>query len=82
MSNTYINHSTLPGPNITINRDQSLVVDGIDVGQFMRDVAARLHIIHENADLHETFPALKEAFDQYKTIESLLVTQHKGNTHE
>lgn len=50
----------------------SLTVDGQDVGEFMREMKERMLVLEPDFQKHELYPALKDAYEHYKTIEALL----------
>lgn len=45
----------------------------IDVGEFMKTIGERLCVLQPNLEAHEQYPALKDAYDQYKMLEKLLL---------
>jgi len=45
----------------------------IDVGEFMRTINERLCVLQPVFEAHERYPALKDAYEQYKMLEKLLV---------
>lgn len=47
--------------------------DTVDVGKFMKDIGERLCILQPNFKAMEEYPALKDAYDQYKMLEKLLM---------
>ena len=51
---------------------ESLEVNGVDVGEFMESINQRLLILQDDFEKHKKYPALKEAYEQYKLIEKLL----------
>jgi len=64
--------------------DRGLVVkdaDGndVDVGEFITSVNKRLCIIQPSLEAHEKYPALKDAYDQYKMLEKLLMEGDNAN---
>jgi len=61
------------------NVDGKLTVDGQDVGEFMRSMKDRFLIIEANFKKHEQYPALKDAYEKYKLIESLLRDDEPNN---
>jgi hypothetical protein len=58
--------------NLPVTDYHDLNVSGISVKDFMEEVSARLAILQPNEELHEKYPALKDAYDHYKTIEALI----------
>ena len=59
-----------------------LIIEGddgeeIDVGEFMKSISERLCVLQPNFEAMEQYPALKDAYDQYKMLEKLLM--EKGN---
>lgn len=63
-------------PSMTVNK---LTVDGIDISNFMQNIASRLAILEEpNPEKLEQFNALKKAYDHYKLLEKLFNDDSKG----
>ena len=56
-----------------------VVIDGINVGQFMKSLGERFLILEADFKKHEQYPALKDAYDQYKMLEKLLMENSNGN---
>jgi len=44
----------------------------IDMASFVKDVRERLLILDASFKKHDKYPALKDAYDQYKLIEKLI----------
>lgn len=58
----------------TDNTDLVITRNGkkINVGESIEHILDRLAILTEQQEKHEKYPALKEAYDNYKLIEKLL----------
>ena len=69
---------TMDGKNDTVVVNTDMVVDGINVGEFMKTVGERLLILEADFKMHEKYPALKDAYDQYKMLEKLLADDAVG----
>jgi hypothetical protein len=60
-------------PKTTVIKGE-LELNGVNVNEFINSVSKRLLILEEDFTQHEQYPALKAAYEQYKTIEKLLDT--------
>ena len=49
----------------------TLKVQGVDIYDFMKTVKDRFLILQPDFEKHEKYPALKDAYEQYKMIEAL-----------
>lgn len=63
--------------NVKIRTDGKVTIedkDGVkyDVVEFMKTVSERLLVLQPNFEAHEKYPALKEAYEHYKMLETLL----------
>lgn len=63
--------------NITLRPNKSLTIeleDGTkyDLVEFMQTMSQRFLILQPNFEAHEKYPALKEAYEHYLTIEALV----------
>ena len=61
-----------------------LIIEGddgedIDVGEFIKSISERLCVLQPNFEAMEQYPALKDAYDQYKMLEKLLMEKDNGN---
>ena len=52
--------------------------DMVDVGEFMKSISERLCVLQPNFEAMEQYPALKDAYDQYKMLEKLLTENKDG----
>ena len=80
-SHNWISSSTFTG-NVDTSIDnmvvtEKLTVQGIDIGASLKIIQERLLIINENFEKHEKYPALKDAYEKYKLIETLINEQPK-----
>lgn len=67
--------STMTG-SITdsIQRDiECDTINGVDITEFILSVSKRLLLLEDDFKKHGQYPALKEAYDRYKTIEALIL---------
>jgi len=55
--------------------DADLFVQGKSMKAWMESVEKRLAILEPNLELQEKYSALQDAYDHYKTLESLLYEQ-------
>jgi len=55
-----------------VNVNDTLTVDGVDVGATLKTLQERFLILEEDFKKHEQYPALKDAYEKYKLIETLL----------
>ena len=71
--------STTTGPVTSINSPLVIEYGGtkIDVGQAISMLMERLCIIQPSFELHEKYPALKEAYEAYKSLEALCKSGEK-----
>jgi len=44
-----------------------------DIGDFVKTMKDRMLILQPNFEAHEKYPALKDAYDQYKMMEKLMM---------
>ena len=51
---------------------EKLIVDGMDVGDFMKTISRRFLVLQDDFEKHEKYPALKDLYEQYKVMEALL----------
>jgi len=51
--------------------------DQVNVGEVLKSISERLCIIQPNFAAMEQYPALKNAYDQYKMVEKLLLQNNK-----
>jgi len=49
-----------------------LIVNDVNVGDFIATMQERMCILQADFEKHEMYPALKDAYDQYKMIEKLM----------
>lgn len=69
--NGYAGYSGANQANTT-RSNMDLVLEELKVlREFARDMRERLHILEANHEKMEMFPALREAYEHYKTIERL-----------
>jgi hypothetical protein len=59
----------------SINVTEKFTVGGIDVVETLKNISERLCII-QDASKHEQFAALKRAYENYKVIEAMCVTNN------
>jgi hypothetical protein len=45
----------------------------IDVGETLKSISERLCVLQPDFEAHEHYPALKDAYEQYKMLEKLLL---------
>lgn len=61
----------------TMKVNGNLVIDDgtgpVDIGDFVKTMKARMLILQPNFEAHENYPALKDAYDQYKMLEKLMM---------
>ena len=76
---SYSGYSNIAADTITITEpgDYDLVVNRpgkppLKVGQALDQIMERLAILEPDFDKMDRYPALREAYDNYKTIEALL----------
>jgi len=50
----------------------NLTLDGVDIKETLEQIKERLLILEPNFAMHEKYPALKDAYEQYKMLEKLL----------
>lgn len=51
----------------------------VDINKRLDQIEARLLILQPAIELHEKYPALKEAYEHYKLIEKLVNSQIEGD---
>ena len=51
----------------------------VNVGEFVKSMQDRLCILQPNFEAMEEYPALKDAYDQYKMLEKLLMEKNNAN---
>jgi len=56
-------------------KDADIFINGQSLSDWMSTVDRRLTILRPNSELQEKYEALQEAYDHYKTLESLLYEQ-------
>ena len=56
-------------------KDADIYINGQSLSDWMSAVDQRLSILRPNPELQEKYSALQEAYDHYKTLESLLYEQ-------
>jgi hypothetical protein len=56
-------------------KDSDILVQGKSIKVWMESVEKRLAILQPNPELQEKYSALQEAYNHYKTLESLLYEQ-------
>jgi len=66
--------SSISGDVVIQNK---LIVDGIDVGAVIQTMQERFLILEADFKAHEEYPALKDAYNQYKMLEKLLMENKK-----
>lgn len=74
-----ISWNTTASPATSINSPLVIEYGGtrIDVGQAITMLMERLCIIQPSFELHEKYPALKEAYEAYKSLEALCKSGEK-----
>jgi len=68
------------GPDTMKVKGNLVIEDGsgeIDVGDFINSMKERMLILQPNLEAMEEYPALKDAYDQYKMLERLLLDANK-----
>lgn len=58
-------------------KDADIFINGQSLSDWMQTVDKRLSILRPNPELQERYTALQEAYDHYKTLESLLYDEQK-----
>jgi len=64
------------GPDTMHIKGKLVIEDGtseVDVSDFIQTMKERMLILQPNFEAHERYPALKDAYDQYKMMEKLLL---------
>ena len=56
-------------------KDADIYINGQSLSDWMSAVDQRLSILRPNPELQEKYSALQDAYDHYKTLESLLYEQ-------
>jgi hypothetical protein len=56
-------------------KDADIYINGQSLSEWMSTVDRRLTILRPNSELQEKYSALQDAYDHYKTLESLLYEQ-------
>lgn len=56
---------------------ESMHINGVDVGKTLEDIKSRLAILTPDLSKIEKFAALKRAYDNYKMIESMCITNNQ-----
>jgi len=56
-------------------KDADIFINGQSLSDWMQTVDRRLTILRPNTELQEKYSALQDAYDHYKTLESLLYEQ-------
>lgn len=64
--------TSMDGTAGVVTCEAPLIVEGVNVGDFMKTVGERLLILEADFKKHDKYPALKDAYDQYKVLEKLL----------
>ena len=57
----------------------SLVLDGVDVGQTLSKIQERLSILVPDPELLAKYEALQQAYEHYKTLEALCMEHDNDN---
>jgi hypothetical protein len=69
------NATTATGKLKVEGKDADIFINGQSLSDWMQAVDRRLSILHPKPELLEKYSALQEAYDHYKTLESLLYEQ-------
>jgi hypothetical protein len=69
------NATTATGKLKVEGKDADIFINGQSLSDWMSAVDKRLSILVPNPELLEKYSALQEAYDHYKTLESLLYEQ-------
>jgi hypothetical protein len=69
------NATTATGKLKVEGKDADIFINGQSLSDWMQSVDKRLSILRPNPELLEKYSALQEAYDHYKTLESLLYEQ-------
>ena len=69
------NATTATGRLKVEGKDADMFINGQSLSDRMSAVETRLTILRPNPELHEKYSALQEAYNHYKTLESLLYEQ-------
>ena len=72
-------YGTTTGPYVNVTSPLVIDYNGskIDVGQAITMLMDRLCIIMPSLELHDKYPALREAYEAYKSLEALCKTGEK-----
>lgn len=70
--------------NVKIKAEGQLTIEDkngnkYDVLEFIQSVSERLCVLQPNFEAHEKYPALRDAYEQYKMLEKLLLEDNDGN---
>jgi hypothetical protein len=69
------NATTATGRLKVEGKDADIYINGQSLSDWMSAVDRRLSILRPNPELQEKYSALQDAYDHYKTLESLLYEQ-------
>jgi hypothetical protein len=69
------NATTATGKLKVEGKDADIFINGQSLSDWMQAVEKRLSILQPRPELLEKYSALQEAYDHYKTLESLLYEQ-------
>ena len=69
------NATTATGKLKVEGKDADIFINGQSLSDWMQAVEKRLTILRPNPELQEKYSALQEAYNHYKTLESLLYEQ-------
>ena len=77
-----IGADTMPNQNIIMKGKELQIQDPetdetVDVLAAIKALQERLLILQPNMELMDEYPALKDAYDQYKVLEKLLIANNK-----
>jgi hypothetical protein len=72
---TSTNATTATGKLKVEGKDADIFINGQSLSDWMQAVEQRLSILQPRPELLEKYSALREAYDHYKTLESLLYEQ-------
>ena len=73
------NATTATGKLKVEGKDADIYINGQSLSDWMQDVDRRLTILRPNPELLEKYSALQEAYDHYKTLESLLYDDQESS---